>query len=312
MVVPWKDLRAVADRYEARETGFSWNENADDSVANGADPEKMTGLDDFRWEGVFWMWERRFIGNTGGPCQKWNMRREWRSRPASKRELYYSGVDRRIHLKGAEEGWIEIGRFGGLGDIGEIRMFDTDRNGFFDRWEVYMKGNPQPVRVTAVQDEQVKPIDFTPETLTEFYTKEVLPRAMADRRRLMKAMSDWRPFEAPEGLKASMESGSQSYRRYAMDVACELQYQDFRNGLMKQAEEVLEQLRKKSEGQYMGDLLAIKRSPDKQKDLEKTINSHTSWKLIRALAELDAAYGRGDTDGACSAIAEVGRISLFR
>ncbi len=312
VVVPWKDLRAVADRYEAKETGFSWNENSDDSVANGADPEKMSGLDDFRWEGVFWMWERRFIGNTGGPCQKWNMRREWRSRPAGKRELYYSGVDRRIHLVGAEEGWIEIGRFSGLGEIGEIRMFDTNRNGFFDRWEVYLEGNPLPVRVTTVQDEQVKLIDFDPEKLTEFYTKEVLPKAMADRRKLTKAMNDWHPFEVPAELKTAMESGSESYRRYAMDVSCELQYQDFRKSLMKQAEDVFEPLRKKPEGSYMGDLLAIKRSPDKQKDLEKTINSHTAWRLVRALAELDDAYGRGDTDGACSAVAEIGRIGLFR
>jgi len=312
VVVPWKDLRAVADRYEAKETGFSWNENADDTVANGADPEKMSGLDDFRWEGVFWMWERRFIGNTGGPCQKWNMRREWRGRPAGKRELYYSGVDRRIHLLGAEEGWIEIGHFSGLGSIGEIRMFDTNHNGFFDRWEVYLGGNPLPVRVTTVQDEQVKPIDFKPETLTDFYTNEVLPQAVADRRRLMKAMNDWRPFEVPAGLKAAMESGTESYRRYAMDVTSELQYQDFRNGLMKQAEEVFARLRQKPDGQYMGDLLAIKRSPEKQNDLEKTINSHTAWKLVRALAELDDAYGRGDTDGACSAITEIERIGLFR
>ncbi len=129
---------------------------------------------------------------------------------------------------------------------------------------------------------------------------------MADRRRLMKAMGDWRPYEVPPGLTAALETGSESYRRYALDVACELQYQDFRQGLMKQAEAILGQLRLAStEDSFMGDLLAIKRSPDKPKDLEKTVNSHTAWRLIRALAELDAAYGAGDTDGACAAIAEV-------
>lgn len=312
-VVPWKDLRAVADGYKARETGFSWNENADDTVANGADPAKFLGLDDFRWEGVFWMWERRFIGNTGGPCQKWNMRREWRSRPAAKRELYYSEVDRRIHLLGAEEGWIEIGHFSGLGAVGEIRMFDTNRNGFFDRWEVYLGGDPRPVRVTTVQDEKARIIDADPAALTGFVTGEVLPRAMSDRRRLMKAMSDWRPFEIPAGLAAAMEAGSENYRRYAMDVACELQYQDFRNGLMKQAEDVFNRLRNLSgERYFMGDLLAIKRSQDKSKDLNASVNSHTAWRLVRALAELDAAYGSGDTDGACSIIAEIGRIGFFR
>jgi len=168
-------------------------------------------------------------------------------------------------------------------------MFDTNRNGFFDRWEVYLGGDPRPVRVTTVQDERAP--------------GEVLPKAMADRRRLMKAMSDWRPFEIPAGLAAAMETGSENYRRYAMDVACELQYQDFRNGLMKQAEDVFNRLRILSaEHYFMGDLLDIKRSKDKSKDLNTSVNSHTAWRLARALAELDAAYGSGDTDGACSII----------
>ncbi|HOI45723.1 MAG TPA: hypothetical protein PLX50_08945, partial [Candidatus Aminicenantes bacterium] len=104
-----------------------------------------------------------------------------------------------------------------------------------------------------------------------------------------------------------------NYRRYAMDVACELQYQDFRNGLMKQAEDVFNRLRILSaEHYFMGDLLDIKRSKDKSKDLNTSVNSHTAWRLARALAELDAAYGSGDTDGACSIIAEIGRIGFFR
>ena len=97
------------------------------------------------------------------------------SKPADRRELYYSEVDRRIHLFGAEEGWIEIGHFGGLGRIGEIRMFDTDRNGYFDRWEVYLAGKDEPVRVTAVRDERARRIDFDMAKLTRFYADEVLP-----------------------------------------------------------------------------------------------------------------------------------------
>ena len=141
----------------------------------------------------------------------------------------------------------------------------------------------------------------------------VLPKAMADRRRLMKAMADWRPFTVPAGLAAAMETGSEGYRRYALDVACELQYQDFRQALLKPAQAVLDGLRLAStESSFMGDLLAIKRSPEPSKDLGKTVNSHTAWKLIRTLTELDAAYGAGDTDAACAAIAEVARIGHFR
>ncbi len=138
IVVPWKTMRAVADSYPARETGFTWHENFDDTMAIGFAGYKA---EDWRWEGVFWVWERRFMENTGGPNQKWNVRREWMSKPASSRELYYSDVDKRIHLFGAEEGWIQIGDFSGLGPIGEIRMYDTDGNGYFDRWETYRSGD---------------------------------------------------------------------------------------------------------------------------------------------------------------------------
>ncbi len=306
-VIPWKNVRATADSYKAAETGFSWNENADDTVANGADP---TDPYDYRWEGVFWMWERRFMANTGGPCQKWNMRREWRSKPSDKRELYYSGVDRRIHLFGAEEGWIEIGHFSGMDHIGEVRIFDTNGNGFFDRWEMYLAGNAQPVRVTAVHDERAVLIDSNLEKLTAYYTDEVVPRAIAERRRLMAAMGAWRPFAVPAGLKRAMETGSESYRRYAMDVVCELQYQDFRSSLMRQAEEVLRESREAKYTRYMGDLLRIKKSA--VRDTARTKNSHTAWKLLRALAELDSAYGCGDTERACAAIDEIKRIGLFR
>lgn len=66
-VTPWKDLLNIANRFEANQTGFSWHENFDDTIAIGyAEHEK----NDYRWEGVFWLWERRFMENTGGPCQK--------------------------------------------------------------------------------------------------------------------------------------------------------------------------------------------------------------------------------------------------
>ena len=307
IVIPWKNVRAVADGWRAAETGFSWNENADDTVANGADPKDPN---DYRWEGVFWMWERRFMPNTGGPCQKWNMRREWRGTPSDTRELYFSGVDRRVHLFGAEEGWIEIGYFSGLGAIGELRMYDTNGNGFFDRWEVYLGDDPRPVRVTSVRDERAKMIDSDPEKLTEFYMSKVLPGAIADRRRLMAAMDSWRVFAMPVELKRAMGTGSESYRRYAMDIACELQYQDFRSSLMHQAEDVLRKERKANYSRFMGDLLRIKNSTIKDPAL--SANSHTAWKLLRALAELDSAYGCGDTERACAAIDEIKRIGLFR
>ena len=306
-MLPWKDVRAIADSFPARETGFSWFENTDESRAIGYGEHKT---ENFRWEGVFWIWERRFMGNSGGPCQKYNMRREWSSAPASSRELYYSGVDRRIHLFGAEEGWVEIGHFGGLGKIGEIRMLDTDKNGYFDRWEVQLEGRDQPARVTTVRDEKARRVPFDKDQLYKPYAAEVLPEAMAANEKLMRTMAGVRPFEAPGGLKKAMAEGPANFRRYAQDVARELQYQDLGDHFRKQAEAVLSNVpnspRYKRDS---GDLIEVSRATEG--DLDSTANSHTAWTMVRALMELDQAYGEGDYDRAGEVIAGIGKIKAF-
>jgi hypothetical protein len=293
-VTPWKDLRKIADRFNAPETGLSWHENHDDTIAIGYGPHEK---DDYRWEGVFWTWERRFMENTGGPCQKWNVRREWSRRPADKRELYYSEVDKRIHLFGAEEGWLEVGHFSGLGALGEIRMFDTDGNGFFDRWEVCLGDTSAPARVATVRDERARRIEWNPGKTSAFYTGQVLPQAMCANEKLMAAMKRLRPFEVPPGLATAMTTGSLNFRRYAQDVAREMQYRDLRDHFAAQANRLLRAL-------PQDDLRRLKAN-----GLELTRNSHSAWRLLRALSDLDVAYGQGDFDLACKLMGEIETIS---
>jgi hypothetical protein len=309
-VIPWKDMRAVADRYEARETGFSWHENYDDTTAIGFGDFK---LEDWRWEGVFWVWERHFMENTGGPNQKWNVRREWLSRLASTRELYYSDVDKRIHLFGAEEGWLQIGNFSGLGVLGEIRMFDTDGNGYFDRWEVYSPPNSaSPVRVASVKDERAKRVEFDPDKLSAFYLNDVLPRAGAANEKLMAAMAELETFAVPEGLKAAMATGPENYRRYAQDVARELQYLDLRDHFGQAANSILlADSADKSGKEFAGDLRWLKKGGAKD-EMETTPNSHTAWRLARLLEELDVAYGQGDFDKAVTLLQEIKKLGVFK
>ena len=307
--IPWKDMRAVADAYQARETGFSWHENFDDTTAIGFAAYKA---EDWRWEGIFWVWERRFMENTGGPNQKWNVRREWLSKPTSSRELYYSDVDKRIHLLGAEEGWLQIGDFSGLGPIGEIRMYDTDGNGYFDRWEVYRQGSGVPVRVTTVRDEKARRLEFSQAKLSEFYVNDLLPKAKAANDKLIAAMTELRPFALPEGLKTALATGPESYRRYAQDVARELQYEDFQDYFGKQANAILmADSRDKSGKEFAGDLRWLKRgaTPDV---LETTPNSHTAWELAGLLKNLDLAYGEGDLDKATAAVREIKALGVFK
>ena len=272
-VIAHEDLRDLADNYPAHETGFTWHEASDELQ--------------FRWEGVFWIWQRRYMENTGGPTQRWNIRREWSSQPADERKLYYSEVDRRIHLFGAEEGWIEIGHFAGLGRIGEIRMADTDGSGYFDRWEVYLGDDPVPVRVTTVRDERARSIPFEDAYLTKFYTQQVLPEAMAANEAILAAMARVHAYEVPDGLATAMASGSDTYRRYAQDVARELHYQALRRHLNSLANRAMVEAN-------MYDLIRL----DVQ-TRRSTVNSESAWQMARLLQELDVAYGQGDYDRAC-------------
>lgn len=291
VVAPYHQVRDISNRYPARETGFSWHENHDDTISIGYGANEQ---DDFRWEGVFWIWERRFMENTGGPCQKWNVRREWSRKPADRRELYYSGVDGRIHLFGAEEGWIQMGHFAGLGEIGEMRMFDTDDNGYFDRWEVWLNGDNEPWRVSTVRDEKARRVPFDIAWLREFYTKKVLPEAMAANEKLMAAMSRVRPFTCSAELQAAMREGPDNYRRYAQDIALELHYRDLRRSLNEAANKVLAEAK-------MDDLRPL--PPEKR---ATTSNSQTAWELARSLQRLDAAWGEGDAYQAADVLEQIG------
>ncbi len=292
-VTPFKDLRKISDTYPAAETGFSWYEQEDDTTTIG---HYWNRKKDRRWEGIFWIWERRFMGNTGGPCQKWNMRREWCGKLSSKRELYVSDVDKRIHLFGASEGWIQIGHFAGAKALGEIRMADTDGNGFFDRWEVWWGDSPVPVRVTTVRDEKARRIPLDYVQINKLHNEELVPKALAANAKLMTAMTKLKPFDAPAGLKTAMATGSPNECRYAQDVVREMQYQDLRQHFSRKADEVI---RKSKRGD-------VRRPP--KDGLATTKNTHYAWRLIRALQRLDVAYGQGDFDAACTALDEIRKI----
>jgi hypothetical protein len=284
--IPYERIIEVSDSFPARETGFSWHEHYDDTISIGYGPARDQ---DMRWEGIFWIWERRFMENTGAPNQKWNVRREWSQQPAEQRELYYSGIDRRIHLKGAKEGWIEVGHFAGQGAIGEVRMLDTNDNGFFDRWEVYLGNETTPARVSTVQDEKVRLLQFDLQSLGDFYTQEVLPEAMEANDDLMAAMERVHKFNAPRGLEKALEEGSDNVRRYVQDIIRELHYQSLRSRLVGSAHEVLR-------NSQFNDLFSERQNPP---------NTETAWRVIRLLQDLEVAYGNGDFDVAISILKEL-------
>jgi len=264
--VPHGAARGVAETYPAEATGFSFREYADDTVTLGYGPRADK---DRRWEGVFWIWRRRIMHNTGGPTQTWNMRREYRPTDSTKRELYYCLSDRRIHLKGAAEGWLQAGHLGGGPAWGEIRTFDTDGDGVLDRWEVYRAGSAVPARVATVRGAAVRdlPADWT--ELGRIYTKEILPEAIRADRALIDAMRPLVPdYATPAFLeKAVADADDDTERRYALDLV--------------------------REDLYLALLPRLRAATPKKDDRETG-----TWERAVRVSRLDAAYGEGRFDEA--------------
>jgi len=350
-VIPHEDLIRVAETYPADQTGFSFREYGDDAVSLGWEkkgsgafsakhPPGRSGKmlltpfsraeEDRRWEGVFWTWSRRFMHNTGGPIQNWNMRREFCPTPTKKRELYYCRADHRIHLKGATDGWIRVGHLGNTDPWGEIRFFDTDRDGYFDRWETYLAGqtvarvagverseppgecaggslrltpatpnvlgklathdSAAPVRVSTVRDPGIRELPSDWDELGKLYTQELLPEALQANEKLLAAMQKLDDFQVPENLSKALEASTCASEK--------LYVQDIIRETQYLA--LRAKLHQQSSELFAGFPPAdLRRKPD---ELRTSIRA---WTHARLLADLDTAYAEGRYDDAVRLLEEI-------
>ncbi|NQT11286.1 MAG: hypothetical protein HQ582_00965, partial [Planctomycetes bacterium] len=290
--IPHKALLELAEAYPANQTGFSWFEYPDDTVAIGCPPRVSQ---DHHQDGVCWTWDRRYMHDTGGPTQFWNIRREFQLGASKKRELYYSRVDRRIHLRGATEGWIRVGHFGGGQAWGEIRMFDTDGDGYFDRWEIHRAGNGSPVRISTVRDPAVRNLPHDWKELQEVYTQELLPEALSANQTLMEAMrladKDFHP--ARDLVRALEEARSDTEKLYIQGIIREGQYLALRKKLTEQGTKALAA----SEGNSW------------PLDQTRITSSVRAWELTVATSKLDAAYGEGRYGDAARLLLQLMKLS---
>ena len=222
--LPWEGALDTALRYEAQETGFSWDEHNDQH----------------RWEGQYWIWERRLLENTGNPVYRWNVRREYSPHPSSSRRLYYSGVDRRYHLFGATESWLEAGHLVNDKKDLEIRAYDSNGDGYFDSWEVFRGNEPIPVRSTRVLDQKVTPVPLERGFLVADYNMRVLPQAIADDVQLISAMKGFVSVPLARGYEQeAAKAKSNEAKRYSLDIARELYFLKLRDALYARDSEAL-------------------------------------------------------------------------
>lgn len=214
-------IRIPADRgvnvglqYPAEQTGFTWDEAR--SV--------------YRWEGQFWIYEREYMPNTGGPTMRWNMRREYSPDASSERKLYYSDVDKRYHLAGAREGWLEVGHLVNNEKDLEFRYFDSDRDGYLDTTEVFEGSNPAPVRVAHVSNVRPHPVTLTREFLQTDYNNRVLPLAIDQDTKLIETLKRLSSVPLASAYEAAAAKADRAERRrYCLDIARELYFLKVRN-----------------------------------------------------------------------------------
>jgi hypothetical protein len=199
----------VAMHYPAQQTGFTWDE----------------ARTVFRWEGQFWIYEREYMPNTGGPTMRWNMRREYSPQPSNERKLYYSDVDKRYHLQGAAEGWLEVGHLVNQQKDLEFRYFDSDGDGYLDTTKVFAGADTVPARTSHVTDVRARPVTLGRTEMQSDYNTRVLPLAIKQNQQLIAALRQTVNVPLAADYEAEAAKATSAERqRYCLDVARELYF----------------------------------------------------------------------------------------
>ncbi|MEN6533591.1 MAG: fimbrillin family protein, partial [Bryobacteraceae bacterium] len=211
--VDWTEGVAVGMNYPARETGFTWDESR--SV--------------WRWEGQFWIYERILLSNTGGPTHRWNMRREYSATPSNRRRIYYSDADKRYHLLGASEGWMEAGHLVNQQKDLEFRWRDLDGDGYLDECQVFDAAHTGPVRVSRFAP-RAHEVALDRDTLIREYNERILPRAIEEDKALIAALKQIASNPLADAYIAEAQKAEMPERqRYCLDIARELYFLQVRN-----------------------------------------------------------------------------------
>ncbi|MDD8019734.1 MAG: hypothetical protein PHU81_00910 [Acidobacteriota bacterium] len=296
-----ENLKALAFSYSPQAVGFSWQEFSTSSAAGATSSLENLG------EGVGWLPERVRLPGSSSYLQKWNIRREVAPDLIGPVEFYYSELDQKIHLFGSKEGWCQIGNMAGCPGLGEIRYFDTDQNGFFDRQEIYLINSSRPVLIISSAWAKVRKIPFDLQHLQEFYKKEVLPAAFDRDHRLLTAMKEVYKYEPPAGLLAGIEAAPENEKRYLLDVYCLLYFINLRDHYLTLANQILFQTDIRP-GQRPGDLDPSNvRSP---REVGSFLKSDTAWQLARLISRLDQAWSRVDLASILQVLREIKSLEL--
>ncbi|MBN1290781.1 MAG: DUF4861 family protein [Candidatus Latescibacteria bacterium] len=180
-IITWENVRPIAKAGIWSKIHLTWDEND-----NNIDPVQGRQHNE-RWEGII-SYGNEYIRQVGGPsCGAYNKRNEVDMDGSGNSHFYYSTVDQRLHLYGAEVGWIKADYdYDEHADM-QIFMEDTDGNGFFDTWKYDANADSIFERVfNLTNDEgQVYQLDYL--TLHELYLPSI-EKAVKDNQKMLETI----------------------------------------------------------------------------------------------------------------------------
>jgi hypothetical protein len=182
-LLSWQNARRFGEFANWGKVQLTWveNDNNVDSRPDG-DPHE-------RWEGVIASGNDQFPQVGGPPVGPYNNRYEADLDNSGKMKLYYLSEDHRIHLSGADTGWLKVDyNYDGKVDMG-FRYRDTDHDGVIDTWEIDVDGDGTPDHTVHVAHPHLRPVPLSYKSLTMFYNQS-LDQALSDNQVLIDELKD--------------------------------------------------------------------------------------------------------------------------
>lgn len=166
-VVRWEAAERFARESPWARACLTWDEiNANTDADVARDPHE-------RWEGVLNHAAKDFPQIGGPACSRLNKRVELSGKPACPMSLYYDPADHRLHLLGADLGWLHVDYdLDGKTDA-TYTCRDTDGDGIFDRREIDLQADGEIDFRWDMGRGRVRRVPLRYRALSTFYPAEL-------------------------------------------------------------------------------------------------------------------------------------------
>lgn len=210
----WPFARELAEAGDWKSCRLCWDE-----IDNNVNPASKRERDHERWEGV-----------GGYPMREGNKRWETDRDYSGNMQLYYWPLDRRLHLFGAETGYINIDYNHDYKTDAKILYKDQDGDGFFDLWSYDADADGKPEHTIKPEPAACELIPINYDQFVERY-RGWLRSALSANEALVPALKKllgeegasvyerWWIHDRPKTFYASEKLGrSPEARRYYLDL----------------------------------------------------------------------------------------------